>query len=62
MGHSINMKCDTSAFYLSREQKIKNILEATAEVIKKEEENKTLTVEKFEAIMTCQNNAILGIN
>lgn len=47
---------------MTREQKIKNILEATAAVIKKEEENGTLTVEKFEAIMTCQNNAILGVN
>ena len=46
---------------MTREQKIKNILDATAEVIKKEEESGTLTVERFEAIMTCQNNAILAL-
>lgn len=46
---------------MTREEKIKNILDATAEVIRKEEEAGTLTVEKFEAIMTCQNNAILAI-
>ncbi len=47
---------------MTREQKIKNILEATAKVIKKEEAAGTMTTEKFEAIMMCQNNAILAIN
>lgn len=47
---------------MTREEKIKNIMDATTEIIKKEVAAGTMTADKFEAIMACQSNAILALN
>lgn len=46
---------------MTQEQKIKNIMEATAKVIEEEVNNGTMTTEKYAAIMECQNSAILAV-
>ena len=46
---------------MTREEKIRNIMDATAEVIRKETEAGTMTTEKFAHIMESQNSAILAI-
>ena len=46
---------------MTREEKIRNIMDATAEVIRKEAEAGTMTAEKFAYIMESQNSAILAI-
>lgn len=47
---------------MTREQKIKNIIEATTKVIEEEEvKNGTMTPEKYAALTTNQNAAILAI-
>ena len=46
---------------MTREEKIRNIMDATAEVIKKETEAGTMTAEKFAHIMENQNSTILAI-
>ena len=46
---------------MTREEKIRNIMDATAEVIRKETEAGTMTAEKFAHIMESQNSAILAI-
>ena len=47
---------------MTREQKIKNILEATRAVIEEEVKNGTLTSDKCVAIMASQNAAILAVD
>lgn len=46
---------------MTREQKIKNIIEATTKVIEEEVKNGTMTPEKYAALTTNQNAAILAI-
>lgn len=46
---------------MTREQKIKNIIEATIKVIEEEVKNGTMTPEKYAALTTNQNAAILAI-
>ena len=47
---------------MTREQKIKNILEAYTAVIEEEVKNGTLTSDKYVAIMASQNSAILAVD
>ena len=47
---------------MTREQKIKNILEAYTAVIEEEVKNGTLTSDKYVAIMASQNAAILAVD
>ena len=47
---------------MTREQKIKNILEAYTAVIEEEVKNGTLTADKCVAIMASQNSAILAVD
>lgn len=47
---------------MTREQKIKNILEAYTAVIEEEVKNGTLTSDKCVAIMASQNAAILAVD
>ena len=47
---------------MTREQKIKNILEAYTAVIEEETKNGTLTTDKAVAIMASQNSAILAVD
>ena len=47
---------------MTREQKIKNILEAYTAVIEEEVKNGTMTSDKFVAIMASQNAAILAVD
>ena len=47
---------------MTREQKIKNILEAYTTVIEEEVKNGTMTSDKYVAIMTRQNAAILAVD
>ena len=47
---------------MTREQKIKNILEAYTAVIEEEVKNGTLTSDKCVAIMSSQNAAILAVD
>ena len=46
---------------MTREEKFRNIMDATAVVIRKETEAGTMTTEKFAHIMESQNSAILAI-
>lgn len=46
---------------MTREDKIRNIIQATAEAIKIEEENGTMTVEKYAYIIENRDAAILAI-
>lgn len=46
---------------MTREQKIKNIIEATTKVIEEEVKNGAMTPEKYAALVTNQNAAILAI-
>nr|DAY64624.1 MAG TPA: hypothetical protein [Caudoviricetes sp.] len=46
---------------MTREEKIKNILEATEAVIKKETEEGTMTLEKYAHIIENQNTIIAMI-
>ena len=47
---------------MTREQKIKNILEAYTAVIEEEVKNGTMTSDKYVAIMASQNAAILAVD
>ena len=47
---------------MTREQKIKNILEATRAVIEKEVKNGTLTSDKYVALIANQDAMILAID
>lgn len=47
---------------MTREQKIKNILEAYTAVIEEEVKNGTMTPDKYAAIVMSQNAAILSVN
>lgn len=47
---------------MTREQKIKNILEAYTAVIEEETKNGTLTTDKAVAIMMSENAAILAVD
>lgn len=47
---------------MTREQKIKNIIEATAAAVERAKENGTLTSEMHAAMIACQNSAIAAIN
>ena len=47
---------------MTREQKIKNILEAYTAVIEEETKNGTLTADKAVAIMMSENAAILAVD
>ena len=46
---------------MTREQKIKNIIEATAKVVEEETKNGTMTPEKYAALIENQNAMILAI-
>lgn len=47
---------------MTREQKIQNILDATAAVLKEKEKSGELTPEMAAAILECQNSAIAAVN
>ena len=47
---------------MTREQKIKDILEAYTAVIEEEVKNGTMTSDKYVAIMASQNAAILAVD
>lgn len=47
---------------MTREQKIKNILEAYTAIVEEETKNGTLTADKAMAILMSENAAILAVN
>lgn len=47
---------------MTREQKIKSVLEATRAVIEEEVKNGTMTPDKYAALITNQDAMILAIN
>ena len=47
---------------MTREQKIKNILEATREIIEEEVKNGTMTSDKYVALIANQDAMILAVD
>lgn len=47
---------------MTREQKIQNILDATAAVLEEKAKSGELTAEMVAAILECQNSAIAAVN